>query len=498
MVFSAPPLDFGALAPFLVLVAGAALGLVVELYLAPDRRVVLAYLGLLSTLIAALTCVPLWSAPRTAFSGMVAIDRFGLVVVLIVLLATALSIVVGLDFLPARGLNFGEYYPLLLFTASGMVLLALANDLILVFLALEVLSLGLYVLAGFARGNANAEEAALKYFLLGSFSLGFLVYGTSLLYGATGTTGFAPLADRVAVDGLSADPLLLAGVALVLVGLGFKLALVPFHMWTPDVYYGAPTPVTAFMSVGTKAAAFAALARFLLAAVPDVRASWALILWSLAIITMLVGNLAGLTQRNVKRLLAYSSIGQAGYVLVAVIAASNPDANVRASAIGSMLFYLVIYTFMNLGAFGVLLALDRSGADRDPVDDFTGLATRQPLLAAAMTVFLLSLAGVPPTAGFVAKLLVFRAAVNAGFWPLVLVGVLSSAVALAYYLRIIVLMFGTRRAPVEGDRDAAAAPLPGLMVRLGVATCVVATIGFGLMPGALIDATLQTLHGVPR
>lgn len=498
MAISAPPIDYGALAPFLVLVAGAALGLLVELYLPPSRRSLLGYLGLATVAIAAASSLPLWNAPRSTFNGMVEIDRFGLVVVFIVLVATGLSILMGLDFLPTHGLGFGEYYPLLLFTASGMVLLALASDLILVFLALEVLSLGLYVLAGFARGNASAEEAALKYFLLGSFSLGFLVYGTSLVYGATGTTGFAPIAERVVADGLAADPLLLVGMALILVGLGFKAALVPFHMWTPDVYYGAPTPVTAFMSVGTKAVAFAALARFLVAAVPDLRASWALLLWSLAIITMLVGNLAGLTQRNIKRLLAYSSIGQAGYILVAVIAASSQDAGIRASALGSMLFYLAVYTFMNLGAFGVVLALAGPGSERlGLADDFAGLASRQPLLAGAMTVFLLSLAGVPPTAGFVAKLLVFRAAVNAGFWPLVLIGVLTSVIALAYYLRVIVLMFGRDRATTDGT-ETAGEQRSGLVARVGVATCIVATIGFGIMPGGLIDMTWQTLSRAPR
>lgn len=499
MVISAPAVDYGALLPFLVLVAGAAFALVAELYLAPGQRKGLGYLALLTVILAAVSAFPLWNAPRTAFGGMLAIDRFGLVVVATVLVATALSILLGLDFVPTHGLDFGEYYPLLLFTASGMILLALANDLIVVFLALEVLSLGLYILAGFARGDVAAEEAALKYFLLGSFSLGFLVYGASLVYGATGTTSFAPSAERILTDKLAADPLLLTGMALILVGLGFKLALVPFHMWTPDVYYGAPTPVTAFMSVGTKAVAFAALMRFLIAAVLELHASWALLLWSIAIITMLVGNLAGLTQRNIKRLLAYSSIGQAGYILIAVIAASSQDAAARASAIGSMLFYLVVYTFMNLGAFGVVIALSPPGSEQlNIADDFSGLATRQPLLAGALTVFLLSLAGVPPTAGFVAKLMVFRAAVNAGFWPLVLIGVLTSVIALAYYLRVIVVMFGSGQSRLAGTNDAAANRPPGQMARLGVGLCLLATVGFGVMPGGLIDATWQTLVRVAR
>lgn len=488
MGITVPPLDYGALAPVLLLLAGAAIALLLDLVIAPDRRALLGYLALGATLVALLACLPLWNHERQAFANMLIVDRFGLFVALVVLGATALSLLLAIDFLADHDLNYGEYYPLLLMTAAGMVLLALANDLILLFLALEILSIGLYILSGFARGRESSEESALKYFLLGSFSLGFLVYGAALVYGATGTTNFSALATLLAGGQLLGNPLLLAGVALVLVGLAFKLALVPFHMWTPDVYYGAPTTVTAFMSVATKAAAFAALARFLVQAVPALRDNWALLLWSLAVVTMVVGNLAAVTQRNVKRLLAYSSIGQAGYILVAVVAASSPQPVVRDAALGGILFYLVAYTFMNLGAFAVVIALAGPGAERlDLPTDYAGLAATHPWLAAAMTVFMLSLAGIPPTAGFMGKFVVFRAAVDAGYWPLALVGVVTSMIALGFYLRVILVMYTGRPAPAPAGARLA---MPLAVV---LAICLLATFGLGLIPGGALDLARQPL-----
>ena len=279
MDIAAPPIDLGVLAPLLVVLAGAAIVLLVDLFLPPERRALLGYLAFATTLVALATCVPLWNVQRRAYNDMVTLDRFGIFASMAILAGTALALLLAIDYLSSQALHLGEYYPLVLISASGMLIMAIGNDLVVVFLGLEVLSLALYVLSGFARGHAASEESALKYFLLGSFSFGFLVYGTSLIYGASGTTNFTGLSNWLRTDGRLDDPLLLAGLALLLVGFAFKLALVPFHMWTPDVYVGTPTSVTAFMSVGTKVAAFAALARLLVEAVPALGYTWLPLVW---------------------------------------------------------------------------------------------------------------------------------------------------------------------------------------------------------------------------
>jgi len=345
-------------------------------------------------------------------------------------------------------------------------------DLIVLFLGLEVLSLALYILAGFIRGWTPGQESALKYFILGSFSLGFLVYGTALVYGATGTTSFAKLSQQLANAAILDSPVLLVGVGLLLVGFAFKLAFVPFHMWKPDVYEGAPTAVTAFMAVGTKAAIFAALVRLLATALPALQPQWGVILWALAMLTMVVGNIAAIAQSNIKRMLAYSSIAHAGYVLVAVVASN------AAGWMGAV-FYLAAYTFMNLGAFAVVAAWGEGAEKNLDLGDYAGLAARKPLLAAAMATFMLALAGVPPTAGFMAKLYVFSAAVQGGLIDLALVGVLTSAIAAYYYLRVIVIMY--MREPV--GEAAGALPAPWGLVLLITA---LATWLMGLFPAPVV------------
>jgi NADH-quinone oxidoreductase subunit N len=479
----APPVDTGALAPFLIVAAGAIILLLLDLVVSPERRNILGYFAVGTTLVAIGACVPLWDQGRTAFAQMVVVDNFGLFASVIALASTALAVLLAIDYIERHEMNYGEYYPLILFTASGMLLMVMANDLIMIFIGLEVLSIGLYILAGFARGNQRSEESALKYFLLGSFSLGFLVYGASLVYGATGTTNFSAIGIALDDPDLQRNPILLAGLAMILVGFAFKLALAPFHAWTPDVYTGAPTSVTAFMSVGTKVATFAALLRMVLIAMPQLRIDWAPTLWALAVVTMIVGNLAAVTQRNIKRMLAYSSIGQAGYILVAVVAAERPT--VRDEAVTSILFYLLAYTFMNLGAFAVVIALSRPGVDGAPArerldleTDYAGLARRHPVLAGALALFMLSLGGIPPTAGFFGKLLVFRAAVDAGYWPLALVGVITSIVALGFYLRVIILMY-TREPDEYADTVSTRVPVPLAAV---LVICVLLTLQLGILP----------------
>jgi NADH-quinone oxidoreductase subunit N len=346
------------------------------------------------------------------------------------------------------GLERGEYYTLLLFSVTGMMLMAQAADLIVVFLALELLSIPLYVLAAFARPQAQSEEAGLKYFLLGAFATGFVVYGTALVFGATGSTNLAEVVSRAASD--SNLLLLSLGAAGILVGLGFKVAAVPFHMWTPDVYQGAPTAVTAFMSSGAKIAGFAALLRVFTTAFPTIAADMTDILWALAALTMILGNVIAIAQNNIKRLLAYSSIAHAGYILMAFVPYGNPD--VRADAVAAGLFYLVAYAVTNFGAWGVVIALEKSEGRGLQLSDYAGLARKHPALAAAMAIFMLSLIGLPPTIGLVGKFYLFRSVIAGGFTGLAIIGVLTSLISAYYYLRVVVIMY-MRDGEPETERE---------------------------------------------
>jgi NADH-quinone oxidoreductase subunit N len=386
-----------------------------------------------------------------------------------------LSVLLGRGWLARRDMERGEYYALVLFAASGMVLLGMAADLLLAFVAIEIMSLAVYSLAAYPRRGQRPPEAAFKYFILGSFASAIFLYGSSLVYGATGSTQLSSI-------GHGGGTLLAAGLSLVLVGLAFKVAAVPFHAWTPDVYEGAPTPVTAFMAAGVKAAAFAFLTRAVLATVAGtplaVSSQFGGLLGLLAVLTMVVGNLFALPQRNVKRMLAYSSIAHAGYLLVGVIAASDPVA--RAQGLSAVLVYLAAYAFTVVGAFAVLAVLERRepNPDSDPagawdISRFAGLAARRPWLAFAMAIFMLSLAGVPPTAGFVAKLSVFQSAAAAKAWGLVIVGVLTSIMGVFYYLRVVVAMY-MRPAEVE---EPASAPAT-IAVAIALAALVVVVLGF--------------------
>jgi NADH-quinone oxidoreductase subunit N len=338
------------------------------------------------------------------------------------------------------GLERGEYYTLLLFSVTGMMLMAQAADLIVVFLALELLSIPLYVLAAFARPKIESEEAGLKYFLLGAFATGFVVYGTALAFGATGSTNLGAIV--AAASGGTANLLLLSiGSALILVGLGFKVAVVPFHMWTPDVYQGAPSAVTAFMSSGAKIAGFAALLRVFSTAFPSIASDMTGVFWALAALTMILGNVIAIAQTNIKRLLAYSSIAHAGYILMAFVPYGNPDPLIRNTSIAAGLFYLVSYALTNFGAWGVVIALEKSEGKGLQIADYAGLARKHPALAAAMTVFMLSLIGLPPTLGLIGKIYLFRAVIDGGFYGLAILGVLTSLVSAYYYLRVVVVMY---------------------------------------------------------
>ncbi len=437
-----------AVFPTILLVGWACLLSLVDVLLPPNRKYWTAWLALLGILASAVALATQASvhppgSALAAFEGMLVVDGFALFLQAIFLLAAFLGLLIALNYLPRHGIARGEYYTLLLFTTSGMMFMALAADLIIVFVALELLSIPLYVLSGFARPKLASEEAAMKYFLLGAFASGFLVYGIALTYGGTGTTSLAGV--LAAVQGEASNlPLAIVGMGLILVGLGFKVAAVPFHMWTPDVYQGAPTPVTAFMSVGAKAGGFSALLRVLLTAFPGVSDEWGVLIAVIAGLTMILGNVVAISQTDIKRMLAYSSIAHAGYILLAVAAAQNAD--VASFATGAAAFYLLTYTFTNLGAFAVVAAVEREDGSGTEIDDYAGLGKSRPWLALAMSLFMLSLTGMPPSAGLVGKFFVFQAAVegstgNPLLLAMVIVGVVTSVISAFYYLRVIVVMY---------------------------------------------------------
>jgi NADH-quinone oxidoreductase subunit N len=432
------PLNFQTLLPYILLTAWACILLLVDLFIPRDRKGVtamLAALGLALTLGFTLSQI---GREISGFGGMVVLDGFSTFVNALLLVSGLLGVALAYDYVRRTGIERGEYYTLLLFSVTGMMLMAQATDLIVVFLALELLSIPLYVLAAFARSKSESEEAGMKYFLLGAFSTGFVVYGIALVYGAAQSTNLAAIV-AYASTGSGGTLLLTIGAALILVGFGFKVAAVPFHMWTPDVYQGAPTAVTAFMSSGAKIAGFAALLRVFATAFPSLAADMTDVFWALAALTMIVGNVIAIAQTDIKRLLAYSSIAHAGYILMAFVPYGNAD--VRADSVAAGLFYLVAYAVTNFGAWGVVIALEKAEGKGLAIADYAGLAKKYPPLAAAMTVFMLSLIGLPPTIGLVGKFYLFRAVIDGGFYGLAIIGVLTSLVSAYYYLRVVVVMY---------------------------------------------------------
>jgi NADH-quinone oxidoreductase subunit N len=429
---SVPAIDWITLLP-LLLVSGCGLALLgAGLFIDDDE--VLGWGALVGLAVTLIVTAVLIGRRGSAFNGTLVLDGYALFFDLLLLAAGILVVLMSMSYVEETGMGAGEYYALVFFALAGMIVMASAADLILIFLGLEVMSISVYILAGAWRTQLKSNEAAMKYFLLGAFATGFLLYGIALVYGATGATRLDLIAEKIAAP--LDRRLLLAGMALLLVGFGFKVAAVPFHMWTPDVYEGAPTSVTALMAVAVKTAGFAAFTRVFLHALAGMHADWAALLWVLAAATMTVGNVLALVQRNIKRMLAYSSIAHAGYILVA-LTAGGPVGGAAA------LFYLLAYAWMNLGAFGVVLALGGRGEPHEQIEDYAGLGFRAPLLGAAMAVFMLSLTGIPPLAGFAAKVYVFTAAVREGYIALAVIGVLNSVISAGYYVRLLVLMYMT-------------------------------------------------------
>ncbi len=469
-----------ALLPETVLSVWAMLVLLVDVFQKGSRsepsRPVVAWLTFAGIALAAVANAWLGTVQETGTSGMMALDGFRVFTNYVFLLAAGLFVLTSERYLEQERMKYGELYVLMLLATVGMMIFAGSRDLMLIFIALELMSIAIYVLTGANRRDRRAAEAALKYFLLGAFSSAFFLFGVALVYGAAGSTNLVAIADAVGVDGLGASPMMLAGIALLAVGFGFKVAAVPFHMWTPDAYDGAPAPVTGFMAAAVKAAAFAAFIRVFLTAFPSLHDTWGQVIAGLAVVTMIAANFVATVEGSVKRMLAYSSIAHAGYLLVALAAASTTGA-------ASFLFYLVVYTLMTVGAFAVVLVVARQGEGRVDLDWYAGLGWAKPALGVAMTVFLLSLAGFPFTGGFIGKFYILRAAVEKGMVPLAVILVLASLVSYYYYLRVAWYMW-FRPAPSDEVHE-------GITVSPGVrAVLIAAVIGIlwlGIFPGGMLD-----------
>ncbi|MBM4367909.1 MAG: NADH-quinone oxidoreductase subunit N [Deltaproteobacteria bacterium] len=441
----------------------------------------------LATLAAALVLVALQAGEPAAeaFAGMLRVDLYGHFFAVVMLLAAIFALLIAADYMERIGVRVGEFYALLLFGVSGMLGMAYANDLMMVFIALEVMSIAMYVLCAIKRADDRAVEAGFKYFILGAFSSAIMLYGVSFLYGVTETTSLSQLASWLATHPETNSVLAVGGV-MVIVGFGFKVASVPFHMWTPDVYQGAPTAVTSLMASGVKAASFAAFGRFVIGALGNDAATWEMALWIMAALTMLVGNVAALVQDDLKRILAYSSIAHAGYLLMALSSVGGMGAD-QNPALGSLGFYLLAYTFMNAGAFAVLSLMTKDGNDNTGIEALAGLGKSHPWLAAGLSLCLVSLAGIPPTMGFVGKFYLFSSAVGAGQVGLAMVGAIGAAAGVYYYLRPMIYMY-MREGHPEVATDGRA--------RIALAVSCVAILVLGLMPGAVLAAADASVRAV--
>jgi NADH-quinone oxidoreductase subunit N len=470
-MIEAPAINLAALAPTLVLLGAALVVLLLDLLPPRGDKTHLAVVSLAGVIGALLMTLTRWGREQRGFRDMVVLDDYALFVHVVVCYAVALVILLSMDYLRRAGAPLGEYYALVLFSAAGMTLMASANDLVVVFLALELMSLCLYVLAGLFTQRLESTEASMKYFLLGAFASSFLLYGIALTYGATGSTSF----DRIAAAvGTSRDVVFLVGLGLMLVGFGFKISAAPFHMWVPDVYQGAPTSVTTLIATGSKAAGFAALIRLVLGALRGAQADWGPLVWGIAVVTMTLGNVAAVAQSNLKRMLAYSSVAHVGYMLVGVVAGGAAGAS-------AVLYYLFAYTFTVAGAFGVLSLCERAGEEAVDVEDYAGLGRRHPLLAGTLTLFLLSLVGIPPLAGFVGKFYLFGAAVQGGHLWLAVIAVLNSALAAYYYLRVVVVMY------MKEAEGAGATWSPSFAGGVALAVAAAGIVLLGVMPAPFAE-----------
>jgi NADH-quinone oxidoreductase subunit N len=479
--------DLVLVLPELLVVTAACIVLVLDPILRPSDKDGLVWLSLGTLAICMGLTASQMSVPAEVFSGLVIIDAYGAFWKLLLYFVTGLTILLSHSYLKEERLHVGEYYAFVLLALSGMMVMVSAVDLLTIYLGTELMSLSLYVMAGLKRSEPHSLEASAKYFVLGAFSSGILLYGISLLYGATGSTRLPAIAAAIAGRSLD-DPLLLFATILLAVGFGFKLAVVPFHMWTPDVYQGAPTSVTAFMAVASKAASFGAFLRVFLEGLNGLKANWSAVFLLLCLATLGLGNVVALVQTNIKRMLAYSSIAHAGYALIGVVAAGRLG---NSSAIASVLLYLALYTFMTFGAFAIVAMLRKDNKmEGDEIEDFTGLSKRHPVAALLMLIFMVSLAGIPPTAGFIGKFYVFMSAVEAGMPWLAVIALMFAAVSAYYYLRLVMVMY-------MRERDDALGIAPRLVMSptlsIVLACAVAGVVIFGIYPNPLVHLATQAV-----
>jgi len=470
--------SFDAIVPMMCVGAGALVIMLAEAWRDRDERMPLGVLALIALAASGVGLALLWNRNATSF-GVIVADNFGVFVSLVLVAVGVLTVLFSSQVIERDGLPAGEYYALLLFSIVGMMMMAMANDLLVVFIALEILSLGVYVLTGIRRDRPAGTEAAFKYFLLGAFSSAFFLYGIAFTYGVTGSTRLDRVGAFLAARSMDDNPLVLLALGLLLVGFAFKVSAVPFHMWTPDAYEGAPAVVTGFMSTAVKAAAFASFARVFLSAFEPFSADWIPVVWTVAAATMIVGTVVGVAQTNLKRMLAYSSIAHAGYLLVGMVAANQIGK-------AAILFYLLAYAITNLAAFGVVALIGTRERANDELQDYAGLWHSHPALAALMTVSLLSLGGLPPTAGFIGKWYVFSAAVSAGYYGLAIIGVLTSVISVFFYLRIVVMMY-------MADRTAAAPPPVSRAGMAALTAAIVVILYLGILPTQVLDLAAASI-----
>jgi NADH-quinone oxidoreductase subunit N len=470
-----------AILPELLVIGTACLILALDPILAADKKDLLAWL----TLGALAMCMGLTSARLTgqtyAFSNLVVLDSYGAFWKLLLYIVTGLTVLLSLAYLKAERLSIGEYYGFILLALAGMMVMVSGADLLTIYLGTELMSLSLYVMAGLKRTEARSLEASAKYFVLGAFSSGVLLYGISLLFGVAGSTRLSVIAEAIAAQGPT-NPMLSLALVLLAVGFGFKLAVVPFHMWTPDVYQGAPTSVTAFMAVASKAASFGAFLRVFVDGLGGASADWSVLFTIICLATLALGNLVAIVQTSIKRMLAYSSIAHAGYALIGVVVAAGHRGEGASSGFPSVLLYIAVYSFMTLGAFALVGMLRKEGQESENIEDYAGLAKREPLAAFFMLVFLVSLAGIPPTAGFIGKFYIFMAAVNSGMTWLAVVAVIFAAISAFYYLRIVMVMY-MREA--EGSQASHSRLETSPALSLVLACALAGVVLLGLFPNGL-------------
>jgi NADH-quinone oxidoreductase subunit N len=471
--------NIDAIAPMLCLVLGALAAMAAEAFRRKGEQMPIGWFGTIVLVGAGLSSAFLWDRKLTAFD-VIAADNFGLFVTLILVAVGLLTVMFSSQVIHRDDLPAGEYYALVLFSIAGMMMMATATDLLVIFIALEILSLAVYVLTGIRRDSLAGTEAAFKYFLLGAFSSAFFLYGIAFTYGITGSTRLAAVGPVISAQSMSQNPMILIALGLLLVGFAFKISAVPFHMWTPDAYEGAPSIVTGFMSTGVKAAAFAAFARVFLSTFEPFKDQWAPVVAVIAIATMVLGTVVGVAQSSLKRMLAYSSIAHGGYLLIGLVAANQVGK-------AAILFYLLVYSVTNLAAFGVIAMLGAKDRPNDSLRDYAGLWQSHPALAALMTVCLLSLGGLPPTAGFIGKWYIFNAAVSAGYYKLAIIGVLTSVVSVFFYLRVVVMMY-------MADRDISQAPSPISPVGMAaLSLAIIAIFYLGILPAPVLDLATKSI-----